>query len=86
MLGLLAPALNDGMAGRLTNLLLDDGQYFVHCSNLHLVQDTGDQVVNQADEAAWGGERQTSAGLIQCDVIYVCNEIYVWLYNEAERK
>lgn len=59
-LGLLAPALNNVMAGCLRNLLLEHSQYFGYCINHQFVQGADDQIVNKTDEA---GEVRNRVGL-----------------------
>lgn len=48
---LLAPALNNVMAGCSTNLLLERSQQFCHRIHYQVVQGVDNQVVNKSDEA-----------------------------------
>lgn len=53
----IAPALNDGVAGHLLDLLLEHSQQFFHSVHNQLVQSADNQIVNETDEAVWLRER-----------------------------
>lgn len=45
------PALNDGIAGCLTCLHLQESQYFIHCIHCTAVQGGDNQIVNKSNKA-----------------------------------
>ena len=69
---MVAPTLNNGMAGHLTYLLLEYSQEFMHCIYHQAVQGVDNQIVDKTNEAGWVRERNCIRGIQPACVFSEC--------------